>query len=148
MNIYGLDLSMTKTGIAILSEEGELIHSELVKPRANLSHGNKLSIYKDAFNRLIGEYEPLIVGIENAFTRHNTSTQVIYRVHGVANMIFAKYKQKYYQATTVKKNMTGSGRAKKHDVMRAVYEKYGVRVSEDEADAIAVAYCVYLDLQK
>lgn len=138
MFYYGLDLSMTKTGVAIFKRD-KLHHYELIKPKTTLSNQLKLKAYYDRFSELIELYEPYLVGIERGFTRFNKSTQVIYRVHGVANLAFADYEQIYISPTDVKKTFTGNGKASKADMIDQALKKYRVKVSEDVADAIAVA---------
>lgn len=140
--IVGLDLSMTKCGVAILDDSGDLIYSELLKPKASLSHGKKLAYYYHEFNKLITEYEPTDVVIEAGISRFNKSTQAIFRVHGIANMAFRNINQTYVNIMTVKKDFTGNGKADKDAMIREVGRRFGVTVSDDEADAIAVALSI------
>lgn len=139
--IYGLDLSMSKIGVAILDDDKNFIASKLLKPKASLSHGDKLHFYKTELQKLLGEYEPTIIMIERGFTRFNKTTQVQFRVHGVINMLFRRYKQVYVSPTEAKKMITGRGNASKKEVIKSVEKRIGIKLSEDESDAYAVALC-------
>jgi len=89
---------------------------------------------------LIDKYTPSIVVIEQGFSLHNTSTQAIFRVHGLANYIFSEYEQIYYPASTVKKVVTGRGNSKKEEVRDAIISKNPNITfnSLDESDAFGV----------
>lgn len=156
MIILGLDLSMSKTGVAVF-DGWDLIHTELIEPKHKMPkpktdrsnyYGLILADYYHRFNQLITEYEPEYVAIERGFTKGNNATQVLYRLHGVANMACRNIQTVNYPALSVKKSFTGKGFAKKHEMILFAKVKYGVDVSEDEADAIAVAECLIKELNK
>lgn len=119
--------------------EGNIVKSGIVKTRQKDTHGIRLKTQGDVFLSLLEEFKPIVVGIEKGFTNHNNSTQIIFRVHGVANYSFCDYEQIYYQNKTVKKFFTGNGNAGKPEMMEEVKKRYGIEVTNDEADAIAVA---------
>lgn len=155
MIILGLDLSMSKTGVAVF-DGWDLIHTELIEPKHKMPkpktdrsnyYGLILADYYHRFNQLITEYEPGYVSIERGFTKGNNATQVLYRLHGVANMACRNILTRNYPALSVKKSFTGKGRASKDDMIYRAKLKYGVDVSEDEADAIAVAECLIKELK-
>lgn len=137
--VYGLDLSMSCTGYCVMDLEGNIVKSGIIKPKTSYSHGMKLREYSNKFFDLACEFEPLVVGIEEGFTRFNKATQIVFRVHGIANYSFCDYEQIYYQNKTVKKFFTGNGNAGKPEMMSEVKRRYGLEVTNDEADAIAVA---------
>ena len=155
MIVLGLDLSMSKTGVAVFND-WNLIHTELIEPkhkspkpktdRSNY-YGLMLADYYHRFNQLITEYEPEYVAIERGFSRFNTSTQASYRVHGIANMACRNISIISFPPKESKKSFTGKGSAKKHEMILFAKVKYGVDVSEDEADAIAVAECLIKELK-
>ena len=89
---------------------------------------------------LIAQYPPHEVAIEQGFTMHNKSTQIIYRVHGVCNELFHEYEQFYYAPTTVKKLVGKHGQAKKDVVQQFILKKYPdiEFKNEDESDSVGV----------
>lgn len=138
MIVLGLDLSMSKTGVAVF-ENGKLKSTGILKPKLKWTHGQKLKYYFDEFNRIKDVISPDFVAIEMGISRFNKSTQVIFRVHGVANLVFQEYTE--INTSNVKKIITGKGNADKQMMIDGVKRIFDVDVSEDEADAIGVALC-------
>ena len=85
------------------------------------------------------KYPPTEVAIERGFSRFNTSTQVIYRVHGVCNELFNECPQKYYPPKTVKEAIF-KGDATKKQIQEKIAKAYPdvEFANEDESDAFAV----------
>lgn len=132
---------MSCTGIAIFNintYEPVLITS--IKPNAKKEHGERLHTIREYIKEIMIKYPPHEVSIEQGFTMHNKSTQVIYRCHGVANELFHEYKQYYYAPTTVKKLVGKHGQAKKDVVQQQILKRYPdiVFKNEDESDAVGV----------
>ena len=98
------------------------------------------------FIRLIKEYTPEIVLIEQGFTLFNTSTQAIFRVHGLVNYLFSQYEQIYYPATTIKKIIGGKGNMKKEEIQEVIYKKYpNVKFKNlDESDAFSIGEAYFI----
>jgi Holliday junction resolvasome RuvABC endonuclease subunit len=140
--LYGLDLSMSNTGIAIFDIntcKPALITS--VKTNSKNTHGKRLHGQREYMKELIKKYPPHEVAIERGFSHMNTTTQVIYRVHGIANELFYEYPQFYYPPATVKKIVGKHGQAKKEVVQANILKKYPDLkfANNDESDATAVA---------
>lgn len=139
--LYGLDLSMANTGIAIFDiDTYEPIVITSIATKDKDEHGDRLHTQREYMKDLISKYPPYEVAIEKGFTMHNTSTQVIYRVHGVAQELFHEYPQTYYAPTTVKKLITGNGKANKDIVQKYILKEYPYIEFEntDESDAVAI----------
>ena len=98
---------------------------------------------------LKSKYEPNEIVMENCFTRFNKATQMVYRVHGLIQYLFAEYNQIYITPASVKKSVTGGGRASKEDVQKHVLKKYPNLVfqNEDESDAVGIGIA-YLNRKK
>lgn len=111
-----------------------------IKTKATDSHGERLNVIRDYMSDLMSQYPPYEIAIEQGFTMHNKSTQIIYRVHGITNELFHEYKQFYYAPTTVKKMVGKHGQAKKEVVQKSILKKYPdiVFKNEDESDAVGV----------
>lgn len=142
--LYGLDLSMSNTGIAIFdidTYEPILITSVATKDKEE--YGERLHTQREYMKELIEKYSPYEIAIERGFTRFNTSTQVVYRVHGVTNELFHDYPQFYYAPNQVKKIVAGNGQAKKEVVQKAILKKYPNLefANDDESDAFSIGIC-------
>ena len=113
MYIYGLDLSMEQTGIAVLDEKGTPILITSIATNKKQSHGQRLYQIASELINLKTRYPPTVIAIERGFSRFNTSTQVIYRVHGIVNYIFHDIQQVYYPPKKVKECILNGTATKK-----------------------------------
>ena len=80
---------------------------------------------------------------ERAFSRFNAETQTLNKVVGVSDMIVWHILSMEFQeltATSIKKHVTGWGRAEKEEVAKAIdnYCKHTAFSSDDESDAVAI----------
>ncbi|UNY48892.1 hypothetical protein P9294_gp177 [Bacillus phage FADO] len=156
--LYGLDLSLSCTGVTIYDlEEKEFVYigslnTEKVKKKKDLYHNAlKLKDIHDWLKGLKEKFPPQIVTIERGFSRFNTATQTIYRVHGIANLLFHDVNQIYYPPKTVKEAIY-KGDATKAQVQKIIRNNfvYIEFENEDESDSFAVAltYLIKNDLIK
>lgn len=144
--IYGLDLSMSDTGITIFDDTKPIfIGSVATNPEK--SHGERLKEIYDFLLFLKEKYPPSVVCIERGFTRFNKSTQVVYRVVGIVNMLFYDIEQIYYSPKQVKASLV-DGKASKEDLSNKINEMYPdiIFKNNDESDAFAIVL-TYLKLR-
>lgn len=95
---------------------------------------------------LITEHEPTVLVIERPFfapgltqASRRLLSGMVWEAHRVAEI--REVKREEYSPSTIKKHITGNGRAGKDDVMRAV-QALGHKISNDhEADAVAMLLC-------
>lgn len=139
--IYGLDLSIANTGVAILDENQNVVYVGSINTLPKDSTGVRLNTIREFLLGLMQQYPPKIICIERGFSRFHNATQVLYQVHGVAAELFHEFEQVYYTPNHVKKCITGDGHANKAVVMDSIKEMYpNVKVKNyDEADALAIA---------
>ncbi len=163
MYVVGLDLSLNGTGICVV-EAGKYSVKIINEVFINNKHikaddrGHKLwNIYcnlDEVLSELIEQGITPAVVVESGFSKHAKTTQALYSVVGVVQV--ALYCNglsitNSYAPTSVKKHVTGKGRASKQEVMNAVRQflvsKQGDYVfqSEDTSDALAVAISYLLD---
>jgi Holliday junction resolvasome RuvABC endonuclease subunit len=104
------------------------------------THGKRLLKIENFMQELREKYPPKVVVIERGFSRFNTSTQVVYRVHGVVNKFFHDVEQVYYPPKTVKESIIRGDATKKlvQQKIAAVYPDVAF-ANEDESDSYAVA---------
>jgi Holliday junction resolvasome RuvABC endonuclease subunit len=155
--IYGLDLSMSCTGVVIFDENATPVFIGNIQTKDKDSHGIRLKKIADYLLELKEKYPPAKIIIERGFQRFNTATQVIYRVHGLINYLYCNSEQIYYPPKSVKAAIL-SGDSSKKDIQDAIKIKYpDVKFSEiklkkgkakeenkDESDAFAVGLAYFI----
>lgn len=143
---YALDLSLNSTGVCIFTNDGGFITALTIDTHSQKETRLKLEIIGKGFINLISMYPPEIVIIEQGFTLFNASTQAIFRVHGLANYLFAQYEQIYYPASTVKKVVGGRGNMTKEELRDVILkENPDISFSSlDESDAFAVGKTYFI----
>lgn len=143
----GLDVSMNSTGWAVLSYDGSSISyldSGIIKANTKVSHGKRMRNQREKISEVVEKYQPQYVARESGFSRHIKSTQILFKIYGVVEELFATYDLVEIAPTTIKKLVTGSGRADKDVVEVCVREKVSFPEgfefkSDDESDAVAIA---------
>lgn len=140
--IYCLDLSLTSTGYTIADEDLVVVEIGTILTEHRFSIDKRLKKIWNGFEEKIKQYPPKIVLIERGFTLHNNATQQLYRVHGIINLIFEGVKQVYVSPSTIKKFVTGKGRARKEEVYKYMKKEYPfLRCKNlDESDSLALFY--------
>jgi crossover junction endodeoxyribonuclease RuvC len=129
--------------------EGSRVHYErsgAIAPRASLSFADRLVAVHDALAGLLGELVPDEVAVESAFVRKSAKAALqIGHVRGVVLLAARKSGAVIFEYTApeVKMAVVRQGAAAKEQVafmVRRLLPGVGA-VTEDEADALAVALC-------
>lgn len=135
--IYGLDLSLTSTGVAIYDlTENKFVHishidTTLMKPRLNrdLKALKLLHIANTLFD-LKEQYPPSVVTVEAPYIamrggglKGAGATESVYLVQGIAKYIFSDVPQHYFAPTSVKATIY-HGKAEKEDLKRIIVESF------------------------
>lgn len=158
--IYGLDLSLTDTGVAIFNKKGELVkltsiptavtYKTGIKNNPNWKNKNmilgiRLKHIYDTYFKLREEFPPEKVIIERGFNRFNNATQASFRVHGITNLAFSDVENIYYPPKNIKSTITGEGNASKEKVAKVLGERFGYEFSnDDESDSVAVGITYFI----
>ena len=100
----------------------------------------------NGLDRVIEEYRPDEGAVEGVFTaRTARSALTLGHARGVALLVAARRELPLaeYSPAQVKKTVSGSGRADKAQIQRAVQMLLGLPepAQEDAADALAIAFC-------
>jgi Holliday junction resolvasome RuvABC endonuclease subunit len=131
---------MENTGVTIFDlNTYEPIHISSIPTNKKHTHGKRLYIIAQELISLKDKYPPSVVAIERGFSRFNTSTQVIYRVHGLINYLFYELEQVYYPPKKIKEAIIRGDASKK--LVRQVIEKKYPDVKfddEDQSDSFAI----------
>lgn len=131
---------MANSGIVIFDlKTHKPVHISSIETNDKHTHGKRLYIIAQEILKLKDTYKPSVIVIERGFSRFNTSTQVVYRVHGLINYLFHDIEQIYYPPKTVKEAIIKGDASKK--VVREMIERIYPDVkfdNEDQSDAFAV----------
>lgn len=154
MIVLALDLSLSCTGYAVANvQDGEIQLQEVShidnKKWAKKSQGFRLHKIAMHLKEVFKQHDIEVVVKEKGFTRGHISTQALFKVAGVADLLsfsFGHERVHEYSVTTIKKVVAGHGKASKEDVAAALSAYVGEReyATDDESDAVAVliAYCI------
>lgn len=145
MYIWAFDPSINSTGVAIFSDDATPILKFSIQTNSKGSHGKKLREIYDAISPYMKTYPCEIVVFESGFTRFNKATQVLYRVHGLIEFMFSDAQRFSYAPTSIKKTITGNGRATKEEVRDVLLGEFPHMKFEndDESDAFAACICYF-----
>ena len=154
--ILGVDPGLQVTGYAIVETgprkpflcEAGLIRSSPSQDAADMTVRVR-GIY-DGFVSIIEQFRPQIVAVEQLYAHYNHPRTAILMAHARGILFLAAAQRELpvvgYNATRVKKIITGNGRAPKDQVQRAIQNELGLAhlpEPADVADALAVALCHY-----
>lgn len=155
--ILGIDPGSNIMGyglIKLADKKTSIITMGVISPGKYKTHYDKL---KFIFNRVLGvidEYHPDEVALEAPFFGKNVQSMLkLGRAQGVA-MAAALYRDLpifEYAPLRVKQAITGMGRASKEQVAYFLTKMYGLTdlpKEMDATDAVAVAFCHYLQMGK
>lgn len=149
--VAAFDLSLARPGFALLKYHADTRTVELLKkdiiPNKYSKKQKKRGQILNEIGKLFTEYvAPQVVKAvvrEKGFVRFNTETAALYCVTGAVEMILWDRKEMWFQEyppLTVKKAVTGTGKATKEEVALAIdnYLTHAAWRSDDESDAVAV----------
>lgn len=143
--IAGLDLSLRSTGVCI----GRPGSWETHALKNTLKGPARLAWIRDQINILVACKKPDLVAIEGYAYGANGRKFDIGELGGVVGLMLYDMKVPVIgvQPTQLKQFVTGNGGAKKHHMMKAVLQKYGVATDcDDVADAVGLAMCAYVTM--
>jgi crossover junction endodeoxyribonuclease RuvC len=154
--ILGVDPGLQVTGYGVIESSS---HGPIVC-EAGIIRGDEGSAAADMAERLrslydgllgvIDQFRPRAVAVEQLYAHYQHPRTAILMGHARGVIFLAAAQRDLpvvgYNATQIKKSITGSGRASKDQVQRAIQRELGLaKVPEppDVADALAVALCHY-----
>lgn len=149
MRVLGVDPGTVVTGWGLVERrDGRVVHLAhgAVTTHARMTLATKLAAIHAALVELCGEWRPDVVALEQNFVGRNVQSAFrLGEVRGVAMLAAASagIVVAEYSPATVKLAVTGTGRAEKEQVQRAIGRELGVveRLVPDAADALAIALC-------
>ena len=143
--IFGIDPSLSCVGFSVFDTNGNPVHICHIKTNENDTLGKRLRDIADFLIELRNKYPASIVAIEQSFSRYNKATSMIYRVHGIVNLIFWDLPQIYFAPTSVKATIL-SGRASKEEIQEKIKNVYkDVKfANNDESDSFSVGLTYFI----
>ncbi|MDA7705445.1 crossover junction endodeoxyribonuclease RuvC [Rickettsiales bacterium] len=149
IKILGIDPALRKTGWAIIEKNNNILNfiaSGTIKTNDKESMSDRLSDLHYQLAEIIEDHQPKQAAIEETFVNNNSlSSLKLGQARGAIIVTCAIFDLKIYEyaSTSVKKAITGVGRADKNQIAQMV--KYIMPKakfnSDDESDAIAIAIC-------
>jgi crossover junction endodeoxyribonuclease RuvC len=154
--ILGLDPGLQVTGYAVLEIidstpkvcEAGVIRSTAGQNPADMA-GRILTLY-DGLCEILDQWKPSAMAIEQLYAHYDHPRTAILMAHARGAFFLAGAQRNIpvlsYASTKVKKLVTGSGRAGKEQMQRAITRELGLAQPpepHDVADALAVALCHY-----
>ncbi len=149
--LVGIDPGLLRTGYAFLSLRGDrpaLVEAGVVRLGAGRPLGERLAELEAAIEELCEAHGPAVLACEELYAHYKHPRTAILMAHarGVVLALAVRRGMEVMglAARRVKKVLTGSGRASKAQIQRAVAATLGLAVvpePNDVADAIAIGLC-------
>jgi len=154
MLILGIDPGTATTGFGLVNLNGqgnEVVEWGLIETDKKLLKERRLDFIFEETLRLINKHKPDVFVFEKVFFANNAKTAIaVGQAQGVMLLAASKAKVRVeeYAPGTIKKMITGNGRANKKDVQAAIRKILGNRVKskahkrthfDNAADALAIA---------
>ena len=154
--ILGIDPGLQITGYAVLESRAgtpRICEAGIVRGaegRETTDMAQRVRHLYDGIVEVLEQFKPGVVVIEQLFAHYEHPRTAILMAHARGVMFLAAAQRDLpvvsYNATRVKKTITGSGRATKEQVQRTIQRELGLAElpePPDVADAIATALCHY-----
>lgn len=153
VRVLGVDPGLNRTGYAILEKSARgpiLREGGVIRSNPKLPLAERVCELATGLREVVEELQPSVMAIEQVFSHANHPKTAILMAHARGVILLCASEKKipvvHYAATQIKRLLTGSGRANKEQVQRAIQNELGLdKVLEpnDVADAFAVALCHY-----
>ena len=156
VRILGIDPGTATTGWGVVdyinNQPKSIAWGNIETAKEDVTPQRLLLIYR-ALKEIIKTYNPRELAMEAVFFARNAKTAIkVGQAQGVMFMASQEYDKRVieYSPATIKKILTGNGRAEKTDVQKAVRVVLGASVKspkhkrthfDNSADALAVAIC-------
>lgn len=149
----GVDPGLNRTGYAIMerSARGPILREGgIIRSTQKLSLAERVLEIGSGLREVCTQYRPQVMAIEQVFSTTQFPKTALLMAHARGAILYAAaelgLQVVHYTPTQIKKLLTGSGKAQKDQVQRAIQNELRLdRIPEpnDVADACAVALCHY-----
>jgi crossover junction endodeoxyribonuclease RuvC len=157
MRYLGLDLSLTSPAfvvIDLIDGVPKLVGTIRVKTSSKENHGYRLEQIRDALEGVLLMYGPFDGVIrEKRVSPHQATAETLSKVVGIADLVLRDYTIREMYPSTIKKIVTGNGKAEKEEVEQRVRELLSLPsdyrfASDDVSDAAAVVLAHLIEVKK
>jgi len=157
MIIIGIDPGTAETGVGIINTGGghlKLVELSCIKTKVSVPKPLRLQQIFEGILAKATKFKAQALAIEKLFFNSNAkSASAVGQAMGAAMLAAARCKIPVfeYSPLSVKKQLTGYGRAKKPQLQRAVRKVLRIRAiprPQHAADALAVAICHFMITSK
>lgn len=141
--IMGIDASLTSTGVAITTFEQKIVILHTIKTNADTPIHKRIHFVYMELEKIIDENYVQLILCENNYTG---GSKEVNWVIGIIFLIAANkgIEIKTYAPASIKKAITGNGRASKKEIKPAIHKIYGeLRTNEHVRDALAIIHCYF-----
>ena len=149
----GIDPGLNRTGYALLerSSRGPVLREGgLIRSTRGRSLAERVHEIAAGLREVLEEFQPHVLAIEQVFSLVRNPKSALLMAHARGAILSMAVEHGipvvHYTPTQVKRLLTGSGKAGKEQIQRAIKTELGLdRLLEphDVADAFAVALCHY-----
>jgi crossover junction endodeoxyribonuclease RuvC len=147
----GIDPGLNRTGYAVIERGARgpiLREGGVVRSTEGRTLTERLLEIGRGVREVVEEYRPQTLAIEQVFSHAQYPKTAVLMAHARGTILYAAAEAGlevvHYTPTQIKRLLTGSGRAAKEQVQRAIQREFGLAAAlepHDVADAAAVALC-------
>ena len=148
--VLGLDPGLNVTGYAVLemaARRPAICEAGVLRNERGELHERLRVLYQGVLE-ILDQFTPQVVAVEQLYAHYAHPRTAIIMAHARGTLLLAAAQRGLsvvsYSATQIKKTITGSGRAPKEQVQRAIQRELGLPTLPDPpdvADALAAALC-------
>ena len=149
----GIDPGLNRTGYGLLRRTAKgpvIVEGGVIRSTKGNSLLTRVHEIASAVREILAEFKPTAVAVEQIFSHVEHPKTAILMAHARGAILFAiadaKIPMVHYTPTSVKRTLTGSGRANKEQVQRAIQRELKLQAilePNDVSDAFAIALCHY-----
>jgi crossover junction endodeoxyribonuclease RuvC len=157
LRILGIDPGLQVTGYAVvevgprpLVREAGIIRS--AEGRSTTDLASRLKVLYNSIVEVMEQFSPGVMAVEQLFAHYDHPRTAILMAHARGTILLAAAQHQIsvisYNATRIKKTITGNGRASKDQMQRTIQHELGLKTlpePPDVADALAAALCHYYE---
>lgn len=149
----GIDPGLNRTGYAVIERGGGgpvLREGGVIRSTQKLSLAERVLEIGEGIREVVEQYRPAVMAIEQVFSTVQYPKTALLMAHARGAILYTAAERKvrvvHYTARQIKRLLTGSGKAGKDQVQRAIQHEFNLSAllePNDVADAAAVALCHY-----